>query len=647
MRRNDISSRMMLAAVLPVTLISIALALAFLLARVGDNDEANNRRARSLIRQVAAASEYGLFAANFGQLQSIALAALREPDVRSVTILDARGTRLASAGKTAYTRLPVLDAQEGVTTDPVSGLTLLLQPISASEVKLDDLFEPDKPVSARSGPLLGHVVLEFSRQSAIRSQREMLWTGAVITLIGMLLGCLLAIRLGRAVLHPVLRVSSMVERIGGGDLSARVTVAPSDPLHDLQQGLNQMAERLETGRDQMEQRIQAATSALREKKEEAETATLAKSRFLAAASHDLRQPMHALGMFVARLGQLSHDDQTKRLISSLELSVQAMQDLLDGLLDISRLDANAVQVQVRPFPLADVFKQLALEMALPAADKGLRLRVRPTRVAVLSDSTLLHRVLLNLVSNAVSYTQRGGVLLACRVAADASHAYIEVWDSGIGIAAEHQEAIFNEFYQVGNTERDRRKGLGLGLNIVRRTLALLGHRLDMWSHPGLGTRFRLQVPLSSLAAVPERRIQRRNMAVDDLAGLHILVIEDDALARDALVSLLSSWGTVAVMADGLAAALTQLQHSPVPDLIISDYRLRDNENGIETVRQLRVAVAQPIPACLLSGDTDPGLMQAAQEAGLTLLHKPVRPAKLRSLIRRLAKPYQAEVDALM
>ena len=647
MRRNDISSRMLLAAVLPVTLISIALALAFLVARVGDNDEANNRRARSLVRQIAAASEYGLFAANVGQLQNIALAALRESDVRSVTILDAQGTRLASAGKTAYARLPVLDAQEGLTTDPASGLTLLLQPIAASEVKLDDLFELDTPVTTRSGPLLGHVVLEFSRQSALRSQRKMLWTGVFITLIGMLLGCLLALRLGRAVLRPVLRVSSMVERIGGGDLSVRVTVAPSDPLHELQQGLNLMAERLETGRDQMEQRIQAATSALREKKEEAETATLAKSRFLAAASHDLRQPMHALGMFVARLGQLSHDDQTKRLIASLELSVQAMQDLLDGLLDISRLDANAVPVQVRPFPLADVFKQLALEMALPAADKGLRLRLRPTQVALLSDSTLLHRVLLNLVSNAVSYTQRGGVLLACRVAADARHAYIEVWDSGIGIAAEHQEAIFKEFYQVGNTERDRRKGLGLGLNIVRRTLALLGHRLEMWSRPGHGTRFRLQVPLSSLAAVPERRIQRSNMAVDDLTGLHILVIEDDLLARDALVSLLSSWGTEVVMADGLAAALRQLQHAPLPDLIISDYRLRDNENGIETVRQLRVAAALPIPACLLSGDTDPGLMQAAQEAGLTLLHKPVRPAKLRSLIRRLAKPYQADVDALI
>ena len=646
MNKGTIRSRLLLASVLPVALISVALAVAFLLARIGDNDEANRLRARSLIRQLAAASEYGLFSGNASQLQNIAQAALRESDVRSVAILDARGNRLAGAGKPAYSALPALVASESVATDQQSSMSLLTQPVTASAVKLDDLFESKANEDTVARPLLGYVVLEFSRQAALQSQRQMMLTGALIALTGLLFGALLAMRLGRAVLRPILRVASMVESIAAGQLSTRVKVLPNDPLRDLQLGLNEMAQSLEAGRNEMQQRIEAATAALREKMEEAETATLAKSRFLAAASHDLRQPTHALGLFVARLGQLPHDEQTQGLIGSLELSVQAMQELLDGLLDISRLEANAVQVQVRRFRLSDVFQQLALEMALPATEKGLRLRVRPSEVVVLSDSTLLHRVLLNLVSNAISYTRRGGVLLACRAGADGRHAYIEVWDSGVGIAPEHQQDIFKEFYQVGNAQRDRRKGLGLGLNIVQRTLALLGHRLQMWSRPGHGTRFRIEVELASLGVVPERRIQRRTVVMDDLAGLRVLVIEDDALARDGLVSLLNSWGSVVAMADGLPAALQQLRPGVAPDLVISDYRLCDNENGIDVVQQLRAAAARQIPAFLLSGETDPALIQAAQQAGLTLLHKPVRPAKLRSLIRRLAIPHQDAVDAL-
>jgi signal transduction histidine kinase len=599
-----------------------------------------------LARQLAAASEYGLFSVNIAHLQTIARGALRESDVQSVAILDADGKRLVSAGKPAYLKIPFLNGSENVIVDPVTGVTLLLQPIIASEVKLDGLFEQKSLDSTPAQQLMGHVLLEFSRETVRRHEREMLWAGAAITLGGLLFGGLLALRLGRAVLRPILRVSDMVERIGRGELSARAEVPPDDPLRDLQLGLNQMAQRLESGRDEMEQRIASATLALREKKEEAETATLAKSRFLAAASHDLRQPTHALGMFVARLGQLPHTEETKSLIGNLESAVQAMQDLLDGLLDISRLDAMAVQVQLRPFALADIFEQVRSDLALEAAEKGLRLRVRSTGVDLLSDPHLLHRILLNLVGNGVRYTRNGGVLLACRVAADARYARIEVWDSGIGIAPEHHQAIFKEFYQVGNLERDRGKGLGLGLNIVERTAQLLGHRMHMCSRPGMGTRFSIEVPLAPIGATINRTSAPGTMSAADLAGLVVLVIEDDAMARDGLVSLLLSWGSVVVAAEGLATAQQQLGYGVTPDLIISDYRLRGRENGIDTVHQLRAAAGHAIPACLMSGDTDPSLMQAAKDAGLTLLHKPVRPAKLRSLIRRLASQSQADDDPL-
>lgn len=636
MKMLDIRTRMLLAALLPVTLLAALLAAVFLVGRVGDVGEAHSQRARSLARQLASASEYGLFSANIYSLQALAKGVLREADVRSVTILDAHGLVLARAGQPGYRVLPPLTEGESGQLEQGARMDLLSQPIMASRVTMDELFEDDVRGRADAPQLLGHVVLEVSREGLVRRERELLLAGLAVTLGGLLFGGFLALRIGRGVVRPILRISQMIERIGHGDLSARGDLLPDDPLRDLQQGLNQMAERLESGRDQLEQRIATATLALREKKEEAETATLAKSRFLAAASHDLRQPTHALGMFVARLAQLPHDAQTGHLIGNLEASVQALQDLLDALLDISRLDAQAVQVQRRAFALADIFEQLRAGLTLTAEEQGLRLRVRPTGVWVMSDPALLYRIVLNLLGNALRYTREGSVLLACRLAADGTLARIEVWDSGIGIAPEHHQAIFKEFYQVGNSERDRSKGLGLGLNIVERTADLLGHRLQMRSSLGLGTRFSIEVPLAPHGAAMNLSSALAGKTIDDLAGLMVLVIEDDALARAGLVSLLESWGSVVRVAEGVATALWHLKQGLVPDVIVSDYRLRDGENGIDTIRQLRAAAGHSIPACLMSGDTDPTLMQAAREAGLTLLHKPVRPAKLRSLLRRLA-----------
>lgn len=640
MKMVDIRTRMLLAALLPVTLIAILLAGVFLASRFGDLGEAYHQRARSLARQLATASEYGLFSDNITHLQTIASGALRESDVRSVAIVNAQGDVLVFAGKAGFKTPPVLSRQEDEKFDPVKRTDLLSQPVTASQVKLDDLFEANAAGAEAPSPVLGHVLIEFSRDALFQRERDMLLLGLAVTLACLLFGGVLAVRLGRGVIHPILSVSRIIERIGRGELSARATVLPGDPLRDLQQGLNLMAERLESGRDELEQRVAMATLELRQKKEEAETATLAKSRFLAAASHDLRQPTHALGMFVARLAQLPHDAQTSQLIGNLEASVQALQNLLDGLLDISRLEAKAVQVQLRPFALAELFDQLQHGLTISAVEKGLLLRVRPTAVWVMSDATLLHRILLNLVVNALRYTRQGSVLVACRVAGDGQHVRIEVWDSGIGIAPEHHEAIFKEFYQVGNTERDRSKGLGLGLNIVERTAQLLGHRLQMHSTLGGGTRFSLLVPLVPLGAAMAVPVPQSVETLNNLAGLVVLVVEDDALAREGLVSLLESWGYVVGVADGLSAALSQLEAGLIPDVIVSDYRLRDEENGIETIRQLRTQAGWLIPACLMSGDTDAGLMQAATEASLTLLHKPVRPAKLRSLIRHLAADIQ-------
>jgi signal transduction histidine kinase len=522
--------------------------------------------------------------------------------------------------------------EESRTFDAIRGLDVLWQPIRAQQIALEELSPASGSKAAALVPPLGYVLLEVSRDSLRQRENEMLLTGIAVTLGGLVLGLIMALGLGRGVVRPVQRISAMVQRLQQGDFSVRGALRQDDPLRDLQRGLNVLADRLAWREDELQSRIEEATRRLRASKEQAEAATLAKTRFLAAASHDLRQPTHALGLFVARLGQLPQDPQSRHLIDKLDASVQAMQDLLDALLDLSRLEAEAVELDPKPIDVAELFVQLDSTFSPVASGKGLRLRVRPSRVWISSDLPLLQRILLNLLGNSLRYTRHGGVLLACRPAPEAGKVWIEVWDTGIGIAPEHQEVVFQEFFQVANPQRDRSHGLGLGLNIVRRASALLGHRLELRSVPGRGTRLRIEVPLCSPGvAKPEAPVP---VVVNPLPW-RVLLVEDDPLSRDAMRGLLESWGMVVTPSGSLDAALLQISRAGPPDLIVSDYRLPEGVNGIEAIARLRAQAGRSLPACLVSGDIDPQVLQSVRQAGLTLLNKPVRPAKLRSLIRRL------------
>lgn len=649
MKHLDIRARMLLAALLPVVLVSVLLTGVFVLMRFDDLQETYQQRARSVLRQLALASEYGLFSANQAQLQVLVHGALREPDVRWVAVLDERGQLLAQAGGAeAAASRPLMPLAEQ-TFDVRRRLDVLVQPVFSSGVGLDDLYQPAaaKPVSK---PVqLGQVVVVFSRQSVDLQQQRMGVLGGMISFFGLLFGVALALVLSRGVSRPIARITQLVERIGQGDFAAATAVSTqpvksNDPLRHLQVNLQHMAARLSASRDDLEQQISSATQALREKKEEAEQATLAKSRFLAAASHDLRQPTHALGMFVARLLQLTHDAPTRALIGQLEASVQAMQNLLDGLLDISRLEAQAVQVKRQPFALSGVLQQVQLALAETAQQKGLQLRIRSCSLWVMSDATLLYRMVLNLVANALRYTNRGGVLVACRLLDGGRQVQIQVWDSGIGIAPEHQQDVFKEFYQLDNSARDRNKGMGLGLSIVQRTAALLGHPLQLSSRLGLGSRFSLTLPVVSTPDEVPAEADRQPALQDALADAVVLVIEDDALVRSALVGLLAGWGMQVHQAQALDDAQGLLAAGLQPAVIVSDYRLPNGQNGIDVVQALRRQLQRAVPACLMSGDTDGELMKVAQLAGLTLLHKPVRPAKLRSLLSHLLRGHPEDED---
>jgi signal transduction histidine kinase/ActR/RegA family two-component response regulator len=372
-------------------------------------------------------------------------------------------------------------------------------------------------------------------------------------------------------------------------------------------------------------------------KAQAEAASLAKSRFLAAASHDLRQPAHALGLFVSRLTQLPHDAQTQALVSGVDASVRALQEMLDAFFDYSRLDAPSMQVRPLAFPVNHLFEQLRTNFDAMAAGKGLRLHIRSSSLWLHTDPVLLYRVLLNLVSNALQHTRQGTVLVVCRPVWASAHARIEVRDSGVGIAPEHHAKIFEEFFQLGNAERNRSKGLGLGLSIVQRSCRLLDLPLSLRSSLGHGSRFCVQVP-----TVPA---QIRDQAVGvaeppgaaTLDDLHVLLIEDDPLGGAALKGLLASWGCQVTLAASALGACGLVHRAAVPDMIVSDFRLPGPNNGIDAVRMVREAVGFDVAACLISGDTAAAVREQVRAAGLVLLQKPVRPAKLRNVLRHAAQ----------
>ncbi|OIQ68136.1 aerobic respiration control sensor protein ArcB [mine drainage metagenome] len=313
---------------------------------------------------------------------------------------------------------------------------------------------------------------------------------------------------------------------------------------------------------------------------------------------------------------------------------------------MSRPEEHAVPVDKKPFALSVLFEQLAQDLGVTAQDKGLRLHIRASRHWVLSDATLVYRILLNLVGNALRYTERGGVLVVARPAADGQTLQLQVWDSGVGIAPQYQSVVFAEFFQVANAARDRTKGLGLGLNIVQRTAALLAHPLQLASRLGHGTRVSLVLPLAQpqLATAPEPALE--SALADDLRDVLVLVIEDDTLVMTALTGVLQAWGMHVLAAQGLPEALQLLAQGDAPELIISDFRLQDAHDGIAVIVRLRSELGCSVPACLISGDIDAGLVHAAQDVGLTLLHKPVRPGKLRSLLRSLLRDQRAGQDAL-
>lgn len=366
-----------------------------------------------------------------------------------------------------------------------------------------------------------------------------------------------------------------------------------------------------------------------------ENANREKSRFLASASHDLRQPLHAISLFTSVLERSRLAPDSAQTVTRLGHSVRLLNQSLDTMLDVSRLDAGAVLPHLAPLRVHDLFLALNHTFSASVQEKDLQIRFRaPGDLAVLSDVQLLTRLLGNLIDNAIKYTRRGGVLIAARPGPPAARegwVCFEVIDTGIGIASEHQERVFDEFYQLANPQRDRAAGLGIGLSIVKRLSSLLEHPIALSSRPSRGTRFRVWVK--------QARAREQDLADPADAGpvpsahaeahglpRHVLVIDDESVGREALALLLSSCGCTVYPASDLAQARQLLERHPI-EAVVADFRLPGEGNGLDFLLALRLGSPQ-LRTLLVTGETAPQRIADIKASGLPFLHKPVRAQQL-------------------
>lgn len=387
--------------------------------------------------------------------------------------------------------------------------------------------------------------------------------------------------------------------------------------------------RLRLEKQELAQKLRDEMTASEQARSRAEEASRAKSKFLAAASHDLRQPLHAVNLFIEALRNEKDPARAELVLTHLSTSAQSLEELLNELLDISKLEAGLFKPHIKVLSLQEVFDALEHELQPVADEKDIGLRFVPTRLSIASDPNMLGRILRNIINNAIRYTDTGAVLVGCR--RKGTTVAITISDTGPGIATEHHLAIFREFYQLGNPERDRRKGLGLGLAIVDGLCRVLDHPLELKSRIGHGSTFAVHVPIAAADPTCDEIVKTETPV--PLENYGVLIIDDEPAICRAMNEVLRSWGCRVVTAESGQDALAQLSTSGfVPDVIIADYRLREGHTGANVIAEIRQSLGKSIPAAILTGDTAPERLREASAGGFVLLHKPIQPSRLRAAL---------------
>ncbi len=664
-RKCSIRQQVTWLTIIPMLIMTISLETFFLYTRFADLESDLLERGKLIARQLSSSSEYGVFSNNQHFLQNISNGVLEQPDVRGIIILNDASMPIVSAGvivRSPTDTFPISEAKisnaAGANAAGKSGQEIfssnnnssshgethihpfqngvqIYQPINASLVQLD---ETDAAPAIRQ---IGAVIVEMSNENLNKVKDRMLKFSVLATLLFFTCSLYLVQLAGRSVTNPIRELSDAIKRIAKGHLETRVAMSSNVSEFDtLSNGINDMAEQLLQKHTHLQQRIAEATLALREKKEEAEMASEDKSRFLAVASHDLRQPIHALGLYIAELKRKIPGNERQHLVGQIEHSVEVISTLIDSLLDISKLDAGVVVPQKQVCDLAKLLERITMDFQFLARNRNIRLRIHHSHGRIVSDPVLLERILTNLVSNAIRYTPPGGtVLIASRKRGQ--NWRIEVRDNGVGISKQDHENIFREFIQLPRQQHEERKGLGLGLSIVKRLVKLLDHRIELRSKPGRGSLFAIDVPRtiepmpqSSAIGLIATEQQPESILFD---GEKLLIVDDDVLVLESTASILVSWGYDVTTATSLSVVKSLLSEGGQWNLLITDYQLGNDITGFDVIREVRQYRNIEIPCILISGDTSQELQKRASDGGFHLLHKPVKPAKLRSLVQFFLK----------
>ena len=522
-----------------------------------------------------------------------------------------------------------------------------------------------KPVVIASQRIIGppwRVLVEQPVSEALVPVYSALWSTGALVLAAVVSSLIAGLIVAERLVRPLSQLRDGASRIAAGDLATQLIVTSKDEIGQVANGFNQMARSLADANAYLEAKVADRTAALRDttrqvqqqaqelstlnqalevsledarlRKEDAERANAAKTRFLAVASHDLRQPMHAVSLLVGLLSERIQYPEVRRIVQKVQSSVDSMAELFNALLDISKLDSGVVLPVIEEFPVENLLERVRTSYEPLAEEKGLQCSVDFDSSLVRSDAALLERILSNLVSNAIRYTLRGYVRVRCESSRELLT--ISVEDTGIGIAAEYHQRIFDEFFQISQSTSTRGTGLGLGLSIVKRSADLLGIKISMRSD-ACGSRFQVDVPrVGAFDPSPAGRLGAREVG-QRLATAFVVVIDDDADSRFATEATYRHWGCQVLVGESTRQVVQELaSHLRLPDLLVTDLHLQPGSSGSSAINAVRAYAESPIPAIVVTGEST-GLELFDLPSGCVVLQKPVGSARLREVSEQLLR----------
>jgi signal transduction histidine kinase/CheY-like chemotaxis protein len=503
----------------------------------------------------------------------------------------------------------------------------------------------------RKGLRLGHVLVASDLSPIAERTRKWIVTSVFVTLVALLVAFLMTRRMQRSVVQPIIDLSQVMDRVrGSNNLSLRATARGQDEVGNLVDSFNEMLEIIEKNNRDLEMLYRG----LVEKSAEAEaTAASLELRnqqirdLFGSAAHDLRQPLQAMSIFAQTLAKKIQDPDQQQIVEKLRHAIQNLSSLFKEILDVSRYEFDLSVAGTQPVSIKQLLSKVFLEFEALAEEKGLKLRFHARDYRVLAHGALLERIIRNLLSNAIRYTDQGGVLLGCRKRGN--RLSIEVWDSGRGIPEQKQQQIFHRYIQVNDEDREQRGGFGLGLAIVKQFVDSLGYSLTLGSKVGRGSVFRLVVPLVDepsrarqepvTAVVAGLQAQVTDISLDrlqDQEATRILLIDDNPDVRAAIKLTLTEWGfTVDDFPDVPSVVEFYRSGGRPPALIISDYELAEDMTGDRAIAEARACLQRQVPAFIVTGTEDADAWARLQAQGFAVLRKPVKPARLRALINHL------------